>query len=89
MPYIMKKRRQEVSESGPGEAGELTYAITMLIEKYRGRFGTKFEVIADVIGALECAKLEFYRRVTAPYEDQKIKDNGDVYFEERGGSSAA
>lgn len=31
------------------------------------------------IGALEAAKLEFYRRVVAPYEDKKIFDNGDVY----------
>ena len=30
-------------------------------------------------GALECAKLEFYRRVVSKYEDQKILDNGDVY----------
>lgn len=30
-------------------------------------------------GAIEAAKLEFYRRVVAPYEDQKLLDNGDVY----------
>jgi len=33
----------------------------------------------DAIGALECAKLELYRRVAAPYEDTKIAENGDVY----------
>ena len=33
----------------------------------------------SAIGALEAAKLEFYRRVVAPYEDQKMLDNGDVY----------
>ena len=32
-----------------------------------------------IIGALECAKLELYRRVAAPYEDDKIIENGDVY----------
>jgi hypothetical protein len=31
-----------------------------------------------VIGALEAAKLEFYRRQVAPYEDGKIAENGDV-----------
>ena len=31
------------------------------------------------MGALECAKLELYRRVAAPYEDVKIMENGDVY----------
>ena len=30
------------------------------------------------MGVLECCKLEFYRRVAAPYEDIKIEENGDV-----------
>jgi len=33
----------------------------------------------EVIGVLECAKQELYRRVVAPYEDGKAKINGDVY----------
>ena len=32
-----------------------------------------------MVGVLECAKLELYRRMAAPYEDEKIEDNGDVY----------
>ncbi len=32
-----------------------------------------------VVGALECAKLELYRRMVAPYENGKIAENGDVY----------
>lgn len=35
----------------------------------------------QVLRALKDAKLEFYRRVVAPYEDLKIKENGDVYEE--------
>jgi hypothetical protein len=31
------------------------------------------------VGALEQAKDEFRRRVVHPYEDLKIKENGDVY----------
>jgi hypothetical protein len=34
--------------------------------------------INKAIGVLECIKLEFYRRVAAPYEDVKIKESGDV-----------
>jgi hypothetical protein len=34
-----------------------------------------------MIGALECAKLELYRRLASPYEDLKIADNGDIYQE--------
>lgn len=33
---------------------------------------------SDFIGELESAKLEIYRRQIAPYEDKKIKQNGDV-----------
>jgi hypothetical protein len=32
----------------------------------------------DIIGVLEAAKTEFYRRIIAPYEDIKIQDNGDM-----------
>ena len=35
--------------------------------------------LIPLIGVLECAKLELYRRVAAPYEDDKIDENGDVY----------
>ena len=31
-----------------------------------------------MIGALQCAQLELYRRVIAPYEDEKIKESGDI-----------
>lgn len=31
------------------------------------------------VGAIECAKMEFARRVIFPYEDRKISENGDVY----------
>jgi hypothetical protein len=35
--------------------------------------------VNDVVGALDGAKAEFQRRVVAPYEDKKIRENGDVY----------
>lgn len=31
-----------------------------------------------VLGMLECCKMELYRRHVAPYEDEKIIENGDV-----------
>ena len=36
--------------------------------------------INELIGVLECAKLELYRRIAVPYEDTKIAENGDVYY---------
>lgn len=37
-----------------------------------------YKKIADIIGALETCKQEFYRREAAPYEDAKLAENGDV-----------
>lgn len=41
--------------------------------------GGKYDSLNAVIGVLECAKQEFYRRAAVPYENQKITENGDVY----------
>jgi hypothetical protein len=59
--------------------GELNYAITEMCLNYAEEFDHRYATYNAIIGALECAKLEFYRRLTAPYEDEKIADNGDVY----------
>lgn len=81
MPYISNRRRFELDDDDnptPQTAGELNYLLTSLIRKYFN--GHKnYQAINDVIGALEGAKLEFYRRIAAPYEDTKISSNGDVY----------
>lgn len=59
--------------------GNLNYAITAILVK---AYGLKsYRDINDVVGALECCKLEFYRRSAAKLEDQKSYDNGDVYDE--------
>jgi hypothetical protein len=59
--------------------GELNYLITRIALMYVRRHGTSYNTLSDVVKALECAKLEFYRRLMAPYEDLKIEQNGDVY----------
>jgi hypothetical protein len=62
--------------------GILNYCITVLIKAtYKIVSGKKKLSYADhnsAIGMLECAKQEFYRRQTAPYEDEKVIENGDV-----------
>ena len=60
--------------------GELNYLITRLALMYLDKHGTSYNTISDVVKAMECAKLEFYRRVAAPYENEKIRENGDVYL---------
>lgn len=85
MPYIKQVDRVELSEGRPPlNAGELNYRFTQICTEYILTHGLKYSVLNDCVGALEGAKLELYRRVAAPYEDVKIKANGDVYPKEGG-----
>lgn len=81
MPYIPKERREEIIAGDfPENAGEINFAISAFLNIYvEKRGGLRYEVVNEVVGALECAKLELYRRLAAPYEDIKCEDNGDVY----------
>jgi hypothetical protein len=80
MPYIKDGDRERVLTTGiPMSPGELNYDFTMTIKDYLGHHGLSYKTINDIIGALEGAKMEFYRRVAVPYEDQKMATNGDVY----------
>lgn len=83
MPYIKKYKRQDIDYSGmlPTTPGELNYKISKLIDSYIERHGgISYSNINEVIGVLECVKLELYRRIAAPYEDEKLNENGEVYF---------
>jgi hypothetical protein len=86
MPYIKKERRDAIaSGDAPQDAGELNFALTTIVDKYLQNKGNlRYAHINEVVGALECAKLELYRRVAAPYEDQKRKESGDVYRSNKG-----
>jgi hypothetical protein len=84
MPYIKSHKRYDFDEvldqlpvpSGPGE---LNYLFTKIALKFLKRFDPPaYDDFNDVIGALEGAKLELYRRHVVPYEDIKIRMNGDV-----------
>jgi hypothetical protein len=79
VPYIKKADKLNADVIGPATPGELNYTFTREIKEYIGTKGLRYQTINDIIGALEGAKMEFYRRVVAPYEDQKIQENGDVY----------
>jgi hypothetical protein len=89
MPYIKhedKKRfitildtLQQTVNSGGISNGDLNYLMTCLAKMYLSKHGESYNTLSDVVKAFECAKLEFYRRKVAPYEDRKIKENGDVW----------
>jgi len=63
----------------PETSGELNFIITDICLAYRPADLRNYEHYNTIIGALESAKLEFYRRSVAPYEDKKIEENGDVF----------
>lgn len=86
MPYIKKEDRklarisfEDRNFKGAETPGELNYLITELLKGYLDNHGISYNTCNDIIGAIEACKLEFYRRVVAPYEDKKITENGDVY----------
>lgn len=80
MPYITPEARQRLEHGEPPVTpGELNYAITRLIDSYLVVQGVNYTNLNAVVGALECAKQELYRRVAAPLEDRKRAENGEVY----------
>ena len=80
MPYIAKDRRTSIDVMGetPATKGELTYSFYLLALRYVKFKGKSFDTLGDVVAALEQAKDELQRRIIHPYEDEKIKANGDV-----------
>ena len=82
MPYIPADERDSYTRRIPATAGQLNYAITCLIVNYlNDPAGEKYSYqdYNEVMGVLECAKLELYRRMVVPYEILKQGENGDVY----------
>lgn len=86
MPYIKQERRDamantlEATPDCPHNAGELNYAITVLLLQYWRQPGpANYQRINDIVGACGGALHEFQRRIVGKYEDQKIRENGDVY----------
>lgn len=58
-------------------AGEINYCVSSLIGKLMGK-RPSYNKIAVITGVLENIKQEYYRRVASPYEDVKIRQNGDI-----------
>lgn len=53
-------------------------AATLIEPDARGNH-PRYADYSKAIGALECAKLELYRRQVAPYEETCMAKNGDVF----------
>lgn len=80
MPYLDHLTSTDMKMGkAPRTGGELNWTLTQACIRYVEVNGLSYRSINDVMGAMEAAKQEFYRRVAAPYEDKKIIENGDVY----------
>ena len=87
MPYIPQVTRAVIKDClaedslnwVPSNAGDLNFVVSTFIANYIRANGCKYAVLNEMIGALECAKLELNRVIIGPYEDLKIQENGPVY----------
>ena len=90
MPYIIQADRKQfdpvieelvdvITNHGFSKLtpGNLNYVVSKIIW---GEFDKtpSYTFGNELVGVLECIKQEFYRRRLAIYEDQKIKENGDL-----------
>lgn len=80
MPYLNMGVRGSI-DSGrkPKTPGELNYAMSQLIKSYIAMKGENYTAYNDIVGAMECLKMEVYRRLTGPYEDKKLLESADVF----------
>lgn len=90
MPYITKELRTLELDNAISQVinevydenlnpGIVNYAISTLLGKLLYQQGVSYKNINQLIGVLECVKLELYRRIATPYENKMIEKNGDVF----------
>lgn len=94
MPYITQKEREQYQEpidqlvellaqierreGKDAVKGHHNYIMYTVALRLAHKLGIKYHTFNDIMGTFESCKLEFYRRIVAPYEDKAIKRNGDV-----------
>lgn len=86
MPYIKKSRRDALYSDSTTDyddsvqnAGELNFWFTEMALDYVKSHGLSYQTLNDIVGALDNCKDEFRRRIQHPYENQKMKENGDIF----------
>ena len=84
MPYIKTTGRSGIDTwvnpvaQNCNNAGDLNYALTRIVLQYILAKGLCYETLNSVAGVLYRIQSENDRRITDPYEDVKITENGDV-----------
>lgn len=87
MPYIKPEDRPEIDKIVTSliehlsklpveeQDGALNYAVTKVVKNV---YPKKYFHLNRALGVLTAIREEFYRTVIGPYEDTKIKENGEV-----------
>lgn len=92
MPYIVQDRRDaldpaieqmltalrglELDDESNNTQGNINYIFTRILKAVYP--GGRYQEINDAMGVLHSCSFEYYRKVAAPYEDQKEFENGSV-----------
>lgn len=102
MPYIIEDHRvklrphidalaaamKEIRAAHPEQTydGLLNFSTSELINHLFPN--PRYTDLNEVIGFLECCKLELYREIAAPYEDKKKAENGPIRTFSTGGPTS-
>ncbi len=84
MPYIKQEERTGLDPIIDSlskkftHVGQLNYIITRLCHNWILKFGKRYVYLNAVMGVLSCVAREFNRVIIAPYEDEKIIENGGI-----------
>jgi len=83
-PHISPDERERVFKTLEfpmmAEPGTLNFVITKAIQAYLSqKHEVRYADYNEVMGVLECCKMELYRMVISKYEDEKIKIHGSAY----------
>lgn len=88
MPYINRSDRAKyqtlihelanlIPKDPKERPGNMNYVISLLLHRVYGA-NLRYADHNEVLGVLSGVSQEFYRRFTAPYEDKKIEEQGDL-----------
>jgi hypothetical protein len=72
---------EEIDDLFRSLPGIMNYSISQLIEYVYPVNDCGYKEFNEVIGFLESLKMEYYRKMVAPYEDVKERQNGPINTE--------
>jgi hypothetical protein len=82
MPYVKQERRSDLNkvvvsmiDAGVKVDGDLNYILFRFCKHH---LSPSYNNYKNFIGELNETVAEIRRKLLAPYEDEKIKENGDV-----------